>query len=29
MVPITTGSTAVPLCGGAPARGERERKGSK
>jgi len=29
MVPITTGSTAVLLCGGAPVRGGRERKGSK
>jgi len=29
MVPTTAGPTAVPLCGGAPTRGGRERKGSK
>jgi len=29
MVPITAGFTAVPLYGGAPIRGGRERKGSK
>jgi len=29
MVPTTAGPTTVPLCGGAPARGGRERKGSK
>jgi len=29
MVPITAGPTIVPLCGGAPVRGGRERKGSK